>query len=335
MPPPPKDELQGFLPGSDSDDKDLTASQVRRVAAAVFLIGLAFMAVGIGFLAGPLAPKQERVSSGLRSQDKDSTMLRRWDSKSPGIQATPAKTKSEAAGTTLFCFIAVLPGSPEELLVNIARENNASIFDCEGHSVYHSVPAQFKTWDTGDSTLVNTAAFLQVWQQVKNEGAYLDYDWTAKVDADCVFMPHRLQGKIAYLKAPANQALYLHNTMTRFMDGAFLGALEVTSKLATTKYIDNLQACTSTIGTLSGEDGFMKDCLNSLQVPWLADESIMHPSPIPIDCQMKDFAAFHPFKAEGDWRYCYEITAGLKPAPGPVPPGSIGIIPTWMQKKYS
>mmetsp|Transcript_44089 Transcript_44089/g.113476 ORF Transcript_44089/g.113476 Transcript_44089/m.113476 type:complete len:130 (-) Transcript_44089:147-536(-) len=122
--------------------------------------------------------------------------------------------------------------------------------------------------------------------------------------------------------------------MTRFMAGAFLGAIEVLSKMAVETYLDNSADCIRFIGTLSGEDGFIKDCMDSLGVGHLHAEAILHPSPIPIDCQVTEFAAFHPFKSVGDYIYCYDIAVGNSKPPGPLPPGSVEIIPEYMRAKY-
>lgn len=245
-----------------------------------------------------------------------------------------ARTASVAAGSSMFCFFAVLPHTSEEMLVNAARTRNASIFSCEGHSIYHSTKAEVHTWDTGITTLVNTAAFSKVWFQVKHEGKYLYFDWTVKVDADCVFFPDRLRMKLEELKPPADTPLFIKNTLPRFTLGGFLGALEVLSKGCVEMYLHNMGDCLSYMGNRSGEDGFLLDCVVALGVGYMHDVTLLHPSPIPVDCQAGEFAAYHPFKLLGDWTYCYDIAVGVAHPPGVVPPGSIEIFPEQMQHKY-
>ena len=117
-----------------------------------------------------------------------------WRQQSP--VAVDRTEGGSAAGTSLFCFMAVLPGSSEEDLVELARVRRASIFGCEGHTLYHSSRSLFHKWkSTDETTLVNTGSFVKVWDRIREDGLYALHDWTVKVDADCVFFPARLRTK--------------------------------------------------------------------------------------------------------------------------------------------
>ena len=49
--------------------------------------------------------------------------------------------------------------------------------------------------------MVNTGLYAQVWKAIAEKGDYADYDWTVKVDADCVFFLHQLVDRIKLLPA--------------------------------------------------------------------------------------------------------------------------------------
>jgi len=247
------------------------------------------------------------------------------------VKAVPSAMLS---GTTLFCFMAVLPGSPEMALVDAARSRKASIFGCEGYRIYNSSRSDWATWSTGQKTLVNTGAFVKIWQQVKQDGQHLLHDWTVKVDADCVWFPARLRTHIRSLRAPAATPIYLKNALAKYTNGGFLGAIEILSRAAIEKYLDNADSCVKHIGLKSGEDGYLKDCMDALGVGFMHDELIMNPSPQPATCQMSEFAAFHPMKAVGDWASCYDIADGNVVPPPPMRLGSVIVLPSSIVSKY-
>merc|ERR1712194_139032 len=153
----------------------------------------------------------------------------------------------DMAGTSFYCLMVVLPNTDEMKLLGVAKANNVSIFGCDAHSVYRAWQTNAAGWDTGETTVINTAVFLQVFKWVHEDRLYLNYDWTIKVDADCVFMPDRL----------GNQG--------------FLGAVEVFSKKAMQIYMDNDDACGKFLGTNSGEDGYFKGCMDALGVGFMLD----------------------------------------------------------------
>jgi len=218
----------------------------------------------------------------------------------------PDAPDAKTAGTSLFCFMALLPGSGEQALLQAAQNRTASIFACEAHATYDSTWSKYQDWGNGQKTLANTAVFLQVWNHVQQDGLYLAYDWTVKVDADAVFFPDRLRSHIVGLRPPAYPRVYLKNTKSGDgMLGGFLGALEILSKTAVQIVIDNLHSCEQHIGTASGEDGFLKDCMDALGIGFLQDPILLLPDPKVGSCGRGEVVAFHPFKAQGDWIGCY------------------------------
>jgi len=127
------------------------------------------------------------------------------------VQGVPED--QDMAGTSFYCIMAVLPDSNEIPLLMKAKENNASIFGCDAHSVYRAFQTNYAGWDTAEATVVNTNVFLQVMDQVKEDKIYLSYDWTVKVDADCVFLADRLRSHLWGLRPPPNMPLYVKNTI--------------------------------------------------------------------------------------------------------------------------
>jgi len=225
----------------------------------------------------------------------------------------PAAAEGEAvAGTSLFCFMAMLPDSPEVALMQKAKDNHASIFDCDASAVFHSWQSGGAGWDTGETTLLNTDVFLNVWQQVMKDGQYRYYDWTVKVDPDAVLVPARLRAHISGLRPPAYRPIYLKNNgMDPGMgNNGFLGAVEVFSKQALNIYFDNWEGCKTSFGLQAGEDGFFKGCMDALGVGFMLDENMFFPDKSPGACGEAEHAAFHPIKGAHDWQCCWDLVMG-------------------------
>jgi len=238
----------------------------------------------------------------------DGTVLGGWRGEYE-VQAAPEG--SDMAGTSFYCFMAVLPDSPEMDLMEVAKKNNASVFGCDASSVYHSWKTDGEDWDTGATTLVNTAVFLKVMQWMKADGIYLKHDWTIKVDADCVFVPQRLREHMWALRPPPNAQLYMKNNDLKGLgNNGFLGAIEVFSKKAVQVYLDNDEACGKYLGTNSGEDGFFKGCMDALGAGFVFDGQMFEPNYDPAICTNGEHAAFHPIKYPSHWQRCWDIATG-------------------------
>mmetsp|Transcript_83730 Transcript_83730/g.215587 ORF Transcript_83730/g.215587 Transcript_83730/m.215587 type:complete len:608 (-) Transcript_83730:306-2129(-) len=239
----------------------------------------------------------------------DGTVLGGWRSE---YQVAPAP-EGKVSGMTFYCIMAVLPNSTETELEQAARDNNASVFGCDAHSIFNSWQTSAAGWDTGETTLINTAVFLKVFQWVKEAGLYLKYDWTIKVDADCVFLPERLRSHMWALKPPADTAIYLKNNGVEGLgNSGFLGAIEVFSRRAMQIYLDNSEGCAKFLGTNSGEDGFFKGCMDSLGVGYMKDVDIFFPDHGAGACRQGQRVAFHPLKTVDKWQHCVDIISGKK-----------------------
>jgi hypothetical protein len=225
----------------------------------------------------------------------------------------PAAPGAPVAGTSMFCFMAILPDSPEEALMEVHKKNWKSIFACNASAVFHSWRSNSAGWDTGEATLINTDVFINVWDQVKQDGRYLRYDWTIKVDADAAFVPDRLRSHLWQLRPPAGVPVYLKNTNldAGLSNGQFLGAIEILSKKAAQTYFDLSQpGCKDTLGLNTGEDGYLKGCLDALGIGFMHDGNIMKPDSAASFCSDTLHVAFHPLKCPGSIQMCYDLIDG-------------------------
>lgn len=224
----------------------------------------------------------------------------------------PAEGGAEVAGTSLYCFLAYLPGSGEEALVDFAKEKKASVYGCDASDTFQTWDSGVASWDTGENTITNTDVFINVWEQVGKSGKYALHDWTAKVDPDALLIPDRLQAHIAGLAPPKYKPIYLkNNVMDAGMgNNGFLGAVEVFSKQAVAIYLDNAEGCHKSLGTDAGEDGYLKGCMDALGVGFMTDGELFFPDKSSGACNNEQRAAFHPLKSISDWSCCYDIIHG-------------------------
>lgn len=196
--------------------------------------------------------------------------------------------------------------------MGVSKKSNQGIFACNASSVFHSWKSSAAGWDTGTATLVNTGVFFKVWDLVKANGRYLQYDWTIKSDADCAFLPDRLRSHLWNLRVPAGAAVYIKNTNQDkgLSNGQFLGAIEIFSKKAVMTYFDNEAGCKKSMGKNSGEDGFLKGCMDALGVGYMHDGEILKPDFAASYCRTAARAAFHPLKDPAVLQNCYNAALG-------------------------
>jgi hypothetical protein len=221
----------------------------------------------------------------------------------------PAPEGAAVAGTSLYCIMAILPNSTEEALNGIAQKEKASIYGCEGHDIFHSWWSNKDGWDTGEATLANTDVFIDVFEHVRRKGAYLQHDWTVKVDADCVFVPDRLRYHLKALKPPAYTPIYIKNNGMDpgLGNNGFLGAIEIFSTKAMRYYFDNAEGCKNYFGFNCGEDGFFKGCMDAIGVGFMQDDQIFFPDRHSGSCSQENHVAFHPLKKPEQWQKCWDL----------------------------
>jgi hypothetical protein len=224
-------------------------------------------------------------------------------------QAGPGEQK---LGTTLYCWMAYLPGSYEEGLIAKARDNHASIYQCDDHDLFHTWKSASGSWDTGEATLTNTDVFINVWEQMAKVGTFMKNDWTVKVDPDCVMVADRLRSHLGALNVPVWAAVYVKNNGmdAGLGNNGFLGAIEVFSKKASMKYLDNAAGCRQSLGLNAGEDGYFKGCMDALGVGYVVDSEMFFPDHAAGACMNGGRAAFHPLKDPAEWQHCWDIIMG-------------------------
>lgn len=237
---------------------------------------------------------------------------------SQGKHAVMPASKGKSAGRKLFCFTVVTPQGVvapgvvpgyEKPLQDAVRAKGLGIYACDAFAVYNGTRVKAGSWQS----VVNTDIFIKIWNQVKADGQYADYDWTVKVDADAVFFPDRLKAHLSGLHPPAHKAVYLHNINFRF---GFMGALEILSKLAVDSFLQNIVECSNHLGHNGGEDFFTMQCLDAIGVGHMTDNALLNDkytqqhgwNLFDVDPCLEDTAvAFHPYKAINSWFGCHKI----------------------------
>jgi hypothetical protein len=112
-------------------------------------------------------------------------------------EVPPAAPETLIQGMSLFCFTVVMwHNAPTEgfwdseaaLALN-QKDQRKGIFQCDDHAFFEGRPLN----GGGDGSIRNIDSFIYVWDVVRKDGRYAEYDWTIKVDADAVFFPDRLK----------------------------------------------------------------------------------------------------------------------------------------------
>jgi len=228
---------------------------------------------------------------------------------------------SYPAGTSLYCFTVVTPKglvAPgvkegyEQSLLEMMSSKKVGIFRCNATSVFEGKRVHKGDWQS----VVNTDIFLHAWSQVKAKGAYKEFDWTVKADADAVFFPHRLRMHLASMGPPASTPVYLQNINFKFH---FMGALEVLSSKAVDILLQSFSECSRSFGLEGGEDYFTKQCLDAAFVGHMTDFSLLDDKYTHSEgwhlfdvspCVDQSIVAFHPYKHANSWEGCYNVSVG-------------------------
>merc|ERR1712129_387658 len=132
-----------------------------------------------------------------------------------------------------------------------------------------------------------------------------------KVDPDTVFFPGmlslHLRSKYGQLAALAGtQGVYVQNCLVAGKL-QFFGSTEVLSRAALRRYAARGLVCNSEKDPHMGEDMWMQNCLDKLQVVALKDSEILRDGYCPADkgwqpshCRFSH-AAYHPRKTVSQW----------------------------------
>jgi len=261
------------------------------------------------------APTQERGDAG----NKDAHRV---------VVKAPAQDRE-----TLFCFSLMMSEGLEPDLIAMQVSRSVSIFACDSYAVYSRErkrlgpgPPPFEVETTpiyisvhaetdAKSHLLNAEVFMRVWEAVFQTQQYWNYDWTVKVDPDCVLFPPVLRdhlqmtwGNVAKSEEYKDRGLYLRNCAPKSGShfGLF-GAMEVLSRRAVEVYAQGKLACAAQVQKLSeAEDQFLQSCLDLLQIPFQYDFGLVNDEKCigkPRPCS-SNHAAFHPLTTFRDYGEC-------------------------------
>jgi hypothetical protein len=234
----------------------------------------------------------------------------------------PAPADVKVQGTKLFCFAAVawfLPAqhpwwSAESQRADNLIVHNVSIFQCDAHALFPITnESQTSFW----SGFANIETFVDVWKRVKEDGQWLQHDWTVKVDVDSVFFPDRLRQHLLRLRTPKGARVYIKNIDYQF---EFFGAIEVLTKEALQLYFHKGDECIEKHEhPAGGEDYFMRLCMDGIGIDHQTDFTLLQDKITSrslhsrVDCTDNRTVVFHPFKDISRWNECYnEAVCGEK-----------------------
>jgi len=225
-------------------------------------------------------------------------------------------------------------------LVRTQLLTGASIFGCEDWMVFSDVdtwlspgppvklmtvkvdfPHQQKRSKTG--TWINTPAFFNVWNKIKEDGRWANNDWTVKSDSDAVFLPSRLRTKLAG-QSVTDAGIYIENC--KYVKYGFFGNLEVLSKSAMNTFLTNMEDCKHTLKwdgqPMWGEDMFLQRCMDLHGVDKVSDFALTTDGlceadrPVGMkknmkwkpDCATTQTPGMHPFLHPEDYFTCLAAT---------------------------
>merc|ERR1719346_263576 len=221
-------------------------------------------------------------------------------------------------------------------------EKKVSLFACDYYDVFSDVEVEvgagyptIKVVDEENNfhvvrrkitkTWVNTGVFKQVWKAVAPR--LQDAEWVVKVDADAVFVPHRLKGMLQGHPITYT-GIYVENCKS--VQWGFFGNLEVFSREAFDTLIANLDSCSAKIDWVRGtkwgpigEDLFAQMCMDYNGVSKVQNFDLTTDAACPgtrkrwgeeknkkwkPPCNLVGTPALHPFKKPEDYFSCLEAT---------------------------
>lgn len=244
------------------------------------------------------------------------------------------KKKKAVSHPSLFCTAIMLPWTYEVDMMRSMYERQCGIYECDAWAVVTNKKVALKKGDTEEDTVyadimngslkakiggkfhtaLNTPVFRRFWLWIMDDGRAWKYDWTIKVDPDCVFFPNRLRGMLINEYKPhgvAGKAVWLNNCQL-----GLHGPIEVFSKQALGAYKDSHGACDEVAEKHGQEDVYMRHCFMKLQVPkvdafnllleseWACNERPSSSTNMP-PCYDRQ-VSFHPFKSVTSFFNCYD-----------------------------
>jgi hypothetical protein len=235
-------------------------------------------------------------------------------------KASPENT----AGTSLFCFTVATvvlkeldgrTGDSEQKLVSMQRRLGLGIFGCNASAVFKGRQLDLESL----RSRYFKEFVINVWREVRSDGRYKSYDWTVKVAPDAVFLPDRLRARLLDLRPPRNTPIYLR--IQEFRPG-LAEAPVILSRSAVQTYLVHEVACAAHLSDNADLNLFMRTCLDSSGVGYMADTALLSDKYANIEtyystsdvtlCAKGYPVAFQPYKDDAQWTACHKLATGSK-----------------------
>lgn len=245
------------------------------------------------------------------------------------IMMSPAAKRK----ATIFCWAVLIPSPSELELAEVHFTRLGSFSNCDHHELYTNVTAEqiadlrstpgddLSGWSIRNviagsmdckrggvfNTWQNWKIFREIWRQMAHR--FLKYDWTVKVDLDTYFSPLRLQnllvsksplperGLALAARKPAKYTGFIFGGFVFGAEyGAVLGAIEIYSQTAISKFTKRWKECEMQIRKME-EDWYMEKCMQLLDVEIQVSHELLgdlttYPQPNYQDGRV----AYHPLK---------------------------------------
>jgi hypothetical protein len=240
---------------------------------------------------------------------------------SAAVAVHAENVSDEVSSEQLYCFSLVISGSYEVDLMEKVVALGTGICQCDGYAVYSGQALDFGVdvhsgkevvaSVVGGSlevvkggmydTALNSEVFVRLWKRVLEDGQFLSYGWTIKVDADTVFIAHRLRQHL--FGQTGKDSVYFNNCK----DGLH-GPMEIISRRGMQAFGESLDMCVKELDfewDTFGEDVFLRHCLGLAEVTRVDDFELLDErfgGDVP-SCNTQA-VAFHPLKTEELYEAC-------------------------------
>jgi len=250
----------------------------------------------------------------------------------------------------LYCFAVytaetgTTKKSHELELLQQQYQRKVSLFACDYNNVFSDADAEiganYPTVKVSDvnkefhvvkrkktKSWVNTGMFKQVWKAIAGSDEITKVDWVVKVDADAIFVPHRLKGMLQGHPITYT-GIYIENCKS--VQWGFFGNLEVFSIEAFNTLIANIDTCSQRIDWVKGtkwgpigEDLFAQMCMDDHGVSKVQNFDVTTDAMCPDTrkrwgeknntkwkppCDKVGTPAIHPFKKPQEYFSCLDAT---------------------------
>jgi len=229
---------------------------------------------------------------------------------------------------TFFCFVVMHSEGNELALMKHHFAKEAGIFGCntqmvfsdasvdisDGQGLFFSHSMNHEHLNGAHDLFENHHLFVDVWEEIRQDGRYHSAHWVVKSDPETVFMPDRLRARLGGQDHAERHPTFYANCR-RGGKNTMYGPLEVFSAKAIDIYFEGAQdKCEkhTNFEEKVWEEEYMTECLQKLGVPMnqfrqlkLLSDPHCDPNPRVPDCE-SEAVAFHPLHTTDKWEACYK-----------------------------